>query len=152
MLDSLRVRLWMSYIISILLSLLVVMVGLFWVLQRSPLLYRQAALKIQLAGETLVNDLRPDLMQSPSELKNFLTDQSEALQVGILIFVQRQEIIKSVGMNVEITPERLRLILQNNDGTGEVLPFRETNGRIWFYSVQKLGINNYLFVFVPVQD
>ena len=149
MLDSLRFRLWMSYIISILLSLLVVMIGLFWILKRSPLVYRQVALRVQLAGEILADNLRPELIESTSELEILLKDRSEELQVDLLVFVQTQEIITSPGMTIEITPERLRRVLRNNDGGGEVLPFRDVNGRIWFYSVQKLGMNNYLFAFAP---
>ena len=147
MLDSLRVRLWLSYMISILLSLFVVMVGLFWVLQKSPLLFRQVALRVQLAGEILADQLNFDLIQSPAKLKPVLSDYSEEFQVEFLVFLRDQEIISSSEKSTLFPPERLRQILRNNPETGQVLPFRDANEQVWFYSIQKIGINNYLFIF-----
>lgn len=144
MFASLRSRLWLSYTVLVAVSLFVVSIGIFWTIQRSPLLYRQTVLQMRLTGAMLVPRLQTRYNSTQEQLERFIYSEAEDSQL-------RLAIIKTSGtVQVDSGDGRLPLLTihskirrSETDGT---YTFWDLQGNAWLYTLCPIDRQNYLMI------
>lgn len=147
MFTSLRARLWLTYAIVVGVVLSVIGVALIFYLIRNPLEYRQAFIRLRLVSTII--------LQQSERLDN--------LPPGLLqTFVERAD--KAYNVRVAVQNSQGRTLVDSRADTAGPLPnlsnpsrgislsnlsFRDTQRRVWLYTVRPLEDGNYLVVAAP---
>jgi len=157
-LSSINTRLWFTYCLLILLVLIIALAGIIFAFQRSPLLYRQIFLRMDLVSKILTNRLSGiiDLNWDPAiqlffaEAKIFDVQAAILDSNGTLIF-------RTVGFLSEQVP-----IINNPSDAAkrtadQVEIFRDSQKKDWFYQLSAINTDYYLLTAarrpdVPIQD
>jgi two-component system OmpR family sensor kinase len=152
--SSLRTRLWLSYSILILVILCVVFAGVVVALQRSPLLYRTAVLKLRLAEGVAVTRIE-DLQLPRGPLVNDRVSkviQREAenrqLRIAILDMNGTPWVDAGVGASKPL-PNFPRPLQTNENDPNTALLIQDSQGVEWLYTLRKLDTQGYLLVATP---
>jgi signal transduction histidine kinase len=139
MFSSLRVRLWLSYAILILIALLIVATVLFIYFLRNPILYRQAIARLN-AVETIVASR--ELGQFGSDPSRRLENAAQTFNVRILQFSQDQHLLVDAnpGKFPELPfPQPAKLLRANPVA-------RDVDGKAWLYTLTQLPDQTWLMV------
>lgn len=148
MLASLKTRLWLSYAALIGLALSIVALGMFWSLLRSPLLYRQAVLRLRLAGVALAPQVNTLLDGPRSTLEQFIRSEANERQIRLILFRSNGEILIDTGGTALARLPQAPLLSENLDLTRS-FTLRDIEGRAWLYIVQPLTQPYHLLVVIP---
>jgi signal transduction histidine kinase len=151
MVSSLRTRLWLSYALLIGIVLCIVSAGVAISLQQSPILYRQAILRIRLADAFVTARLENVLQSSPGLYEQVMNQQASARQVRLILLTPDGKITFDTGAGTDpalpkkflpdLTPETDLTIAKN---------FRDSNNVAWFYVAHSLFNGKYdLMVMAP---
>lgn len=145
MLSSLKARLWLSYAALIGLALSIVALGMFWSLLRSPLLYRQAVLRLRLAGAALAPQVNTLLDGPRSALEQFIRSEANERQIRLMLFRSSGEILVDTGGTTLARLPQAPLLSENLDLIRS-FTLRDIEGRAWLYIVQPLTQPYHLLV------
>jgi signal transduction histidine kinase len=151
MVSSLRTRLWLSYALLVGIVLCIVAAGVALSLQQSPILYRQAILRVRLA-DAFVTDRLETVLQSPSgQYEQVMNQQASARQVRLILLNPNGKVLFDTGAGAnpalpkkyipDLTPETDLTIAKN---------FKDSNNVAWFYVAHTISNGQYdLMVMAP---
>ncbi len=151
MVSSLRTRLWLSYALLIGIVLCIVAAGVAISLQQSPILYRQAILRVRLADAFVTDRLETVLQSSPEQYAKVMNQQASARQVRLILLTPDGKVSFDTGAGTnpalpkkflpDLTPETDLTIAKN---------FRDANNVAWFYVAHPISNGQYdLMVMAP---
>lgn len=149
MLDSLRVRLWLSYALVIGVSLGIVIVGLIWTLQHSSFFYRQTNLRLQLAGAVVASELEDFEKTTRDSLQKYLSGEAKKHQVRFMFLDARGRVIADSHPGDILSIPSLRARLQRVDDLSNIQIYRDPDGEVWFFNIVQLENRGYLLVIAP---
>jgi signal transduction histidine kinase len=151
MVSSLRTRLWLSYALLVAIVLCIVGTGVALALQQSPILYRQAILRIRLADAFVTARLDNVLQSTPGIYEQVMNQQASARQVRLILLTPDGKVSFDTGAGTnpalpkkfipDLTPETDLTIAKN---------FKDSNNVAWFYVAHSLSNGQYdLMVMAP---
>jgi len=151
MFSSLNARLWISYILLVVVVLCGVTFGIFLALRQSPLLYRQTYFQLNLTAGLLSRRLQSVSASGDfNQIASVYLRETRDVVLRTAIINRSGKILLPEG-NAETPhlppindPESLRIRSEN-----EILSFRDDRGVEWFYTVT--SINDELFLLTAIQ-
>jgi signal transduction histidine kinase len=151
MISSLRARLWFSYALLIGIVLCIVAVGVALALQQSPILYRQAILRIRLADVFVTTRLENVLQSSPGNYEQVMNAQASARQVRLVLFQPDGKINFDTGAGAyPPLPKKFFPDLSAETDLTVAKTVRDTNNLVWLYVAHPLSSGqDDLMVMVP---
>ena len=153
MATTLRSRLWLSFTLLTLFSILAVGVGLILELLRNPPTYRQAVVKLRVEEATLVTDFNhnPSLLL-PARLETTARQEAEVSGMRILLLSPQGNILAdSHGANEAASGVSFPRPLKPNDSNlAQVNSIRDASRRVWWYTLRPVANGSlYLVVATP---
>ena len=151
MVSSLRTRLWLSYALLVGIVLCIVAVGVALALQQSPILYRQAILRIELADAFVTARLETVLQTSPGLYEQVINQQASGRQVRLILLQPDGRVSFDTGASI-YPPLQKKFFPDLSTGTdlSVTKTFRDTNNLVWFYVAHPLANGQYdLMVMTP---
>ncbi len=148
MAPSIRTRMWLSYVILILIVLCSVSCGLAITLARSPLLYRTTLERIRIAQAGISTSI--STLPDKTQLESLLIQEAKTRSVRLLILSNDGNILfdtaagKQLSLPVNIQIPILVAAL-NNEGL-QLPVFRDGLGNAWFYALEALQDGRYLAI------
>jgi len=151
MVSSLRTRLWLSYALLIGIVLCIVAAGVAISLQQSPILYRQAILRIRLADAFVTARLENVLQSSPGLYEQVMNQQASARQVRLILLAPDGKITFDTGAGTNpALPKKFIPDLTPETDLTIAKTFKDSNSVAWFYVAHSLSDGQYdLMVMAP---
>ncbi len=151
MVSSLRTRLWLSYALLVGIVLCIVAVGVALALQQSPILYRQAILRIDLADAFVTARLDTVLQTSPGLYEQVMNQQASGRQVRLILLQPDGQVSFDTGASTyPALPKKFFPDLSASADLSETKTFRDANNLVWFYVAHPLANGQYdLMVMTP---
>lgn len=150
---SINTRLWMTYSLLIFLILIVALMGIFFAFQKSPLLYRQIFLRIDLVSNLLSDRLAIaiDTSWDPT-IQSFFTE-ADVLDVQVAILDTQGNIVFVAGDDKKFHPPILDDPAKLSEETHEHILIYQDEARLdWFYQVRQINQDYYLLAAAPRPD
>lgn len=146
MFNSLRSRLWLTYVLIVIMVLAVCAVGLIYALRQSPLLYRQVINQIEVSSELLVRRLDPLSDLSTERFILAFKNESEDINGSAALFDGSGKFLTT---NITGNEAIMRLIasqvdLKTQDGAEVNLFAGDERNKDWFYAVRAIGDDYYI--------
>ena len=153
MVSSLRIRLWLSYGLLIGIVLCIVAVGVALALQQSPILYRQAILRIRLADAFITARLDTVLQSSSGLYEQVMNQQASARQVRLILLQPDGKVSFDTGAGINpALPKKFFPDLTPETDLTVAKTVRDSNNVVWFYVAHSLSNSPYdLMVMAPRQ-
>jgi signal transduction histidine kinase len=149
MLSTLRSRLWLTYILLIVVVLSIVGTGTYLALIRNPLIYRQAIVNLRVAEAALQIRLENQPNLSLNALINVAQRQAERYGVRILLLDAKGSVLVDTGSEAGEAQLRLPSPLRpTTDNLAQVSSLRDTRLRVWLYTLAQVNENRYLLTTV----
>ena len=153
MISSLRTRLWLTYGFLVMIVLCIVAVGVALALQSSPILYRQAILRIRLADAAITARLETVIQSSSKNYEQVMNNQASVRQVRLILLQSDGTVSYDTGAGLypplpkkflpDLTPETDLTVAKTT---------RDSDNQIWFYVAHPLANGQYvLMVMAPRQ-
>lgn len=151
MVSSLRTRLWLSYALLVGIVLCIVAVGVALALQQSPILYRQAILRIELADAFVTARLDTVLQTSPGLYEQVMNQQASGRQVRLILLQPDGKVSFDSGASIyPALPKKFFPDLSTSTDLSVTKTFKDTNNLVWFYVAHPLANGQYdLMVMTP---
>jgi signal transduction histidine kinase len=151
MVSSLRTRLWLSYALLIGIVLCIVAAGVAISLQQSPILYRQAILRIRLADAFVTARLETVLQSSPGLYEQVMNQQASARQVRLILLTPDGKVSFDTGAGTNpALPKKFIPDLTPETDLTIAKTFKDSNNVAWFYVAHPLSDGHYdLMVMAP---
>ncbi|MCL4561769.1 MAG: HAMP domain-containing histidine kinase [Chloroflexi bacterium] len=150
MFASLRSRLWLTYLMLVVVVLGVIGVSLFIYLARHPNLYQQTALHLRIAEAAIA--LRADALDvsGAARIEQIVQREDQILQVRILILRSDGEVLADSrsGKAAELILPRTPFKVPPADQIS-ILSLRDVHGGVWLYRLSQLDAQRYLLVALP---
>jgi two-component system, OmpR family, sensor kinase len=151
MVSSLRTRLWLSYALLVGIVLCIVAAGVAISLQQSPILYRQAILRIRLADAFVTARMETVLQSSPGLYEQVMNQQASARQVRLILLTPDGKVSFDTGAGTNpALPKKFLPDLTPETDLTIAKTFRDANNVAWFYVAHSLSDGqNDLMVMAP---
>ncbi len=146
MAPTIRTRIWISYLVIIVVLLFSMVCGMAVTLRNSPLLYRTVLLRIKVAEAVLVQKLVDRMDIQDAELLAALQDDAANRQLRIQLLGEDGLIVFDSEPNAAVLDP---IPLEKTDHTDSSLALptvRDLKGNTWFYSIRMLDSGNQLIV------
>ena len=151
MISSLRTRLWLSYALLVGIVLCIVAVGVALALQQSPILYRQAILRIRLADAYVTARMETVLQSSPENYEQVMNRQASARQVRLILYQPNGTVSFDTGAGAyPALPPKFFPDLSAETDLTIARTVKDSNNLVWFYVANPLVNGQYdLMVMTP---
>ena len=160
MFASLRSRLWLTYLLLIVVILSVVTLSFLLFLVRNPRLAREAETNLTLAANALLRQrISLGARTDAAELQQAVENADELLDVRVILLGPAGSVLADSQADASATlPELGALALDNpqNQGQGqpaqlppEIAEFTDENGQVWLFTVRSLQGRYRLIVATP---
>jgi signal transduction histidine kinase len=150
MLASLRVRLWLTYVLIVTVVLIVISISLLIYLARNPFETRQELQRIRsIASLVLQRNEAAGLLVQPvnlSRLNELLSRSDSLLKVRLAVFGSDGALLADSRSGVGSLPDWR--YFESRRGTAAPT-FRDGKGKIWMYAIRQLDGGGYLLVTAP---
>ncbi len=153
MATSLRSRLWLSFTLLTLFSILAVGIGLILELLKNPPAYRQAVVRLRVAEATIVTHFeRNPALLLPARMETTARQEAQAAGMRILLLSPQGNVLAdSRGLNETTSALSFPRPLKPNDtNLAQVNSLRDSSRRAWWYTLR--AVDNgalYLVVATP---
>jgi signal transduction histidine kinase len=143
--------LWLSYALLIGIVLCIVAVGVAISLKQSPILYRQAILRIRLADAFVTARLETVLQSSPGLYEQMMNQQASARQVRLILLTPVGKVTFDTGAGTDpALPKKFLPDLTPETDLTMAKTFKDANKVVWFYVAHSLSDGQYdLMVMAP---
>ncbi len=150
MASSLRSRLWFSYALLIVISLVIVAVGLVIALQRNPILYRQTVTRLYLAGSAVAFRLVELPRVSNERIDKILQREADARKLRLAILNADGSVqLESEGAGNAVLPKLPLPLEPTDDDPNLAKTFRDTQNVDWLYTLNTLDNQRFLLTAAP---
>jgi signal transduction histidine kinase len=150
MFNSLRNRLWLSSVLVTGVALCVMGIAFIWAIQRVPLFYRQAVLKLRSTAILLANRIDELPLDSSERMQQFILQEAEAQQVRIILYDLAGDNTIDSAEETE-SPVHLDVLEWQSSPEQQVdIPtFRDARRQLWLYDVMPVREDLYLLIAIP---
>jgi two-component system, OmpR family, sensor kinase len=150
MFNSLNSKLGLTYVLLILIVLCGVGFGLILSLRQSPLLYRNVYSRLAIAKALLVPRLQILQIDQIDQFKTTIKRESPNFQIRVAILNDQGKVIFDTDSNASTDLPIIRDLQNNSDKPeNQVDTYRDTNGKVWFFTVSRISESYYLFLSLP---
>ena len=142
---SINTRLWLTYTLLIFLVLIAALGGIIFAFQRSPLLYRQIFLRIDLVSNLLCERLSFVIDANWDPTIQLFFKEAEILDVEAAILDQDGQVVFSTGVSEGFQVPSINNPQELSESSLEkVLVFRDDHKVDWFYQISEINKDYFL--------
>jgi len=143
--SSINTRLWLTYALLILLVLFLALVGIIFAFQRSPLLYRQIFLRINLVSKLLTNRLSFVIDGEWDPIIQLFFQEAGILDVRVAILGSSGDVVFTTNnFQQDELPEIINPDALSQRSKDEILIYRDQSKKDWFYQISRIDQDYYL--------
>jgi signal transduction histidine kinase len=156
--SSINLRLWLTYTLIILFVLTLAMAGIIFAFQRSPLLYHQIFLRMNLVSNLLTDRLSIVIDSDWDPTIQLFFKEAELLDVQVAILdSDGQVVFHTIDYQDNQIPQINDPAETSQRSIDQALVFRDGNREDWFYQIRQINADYYLLVAalrpdVPIQS
>lgn len=142
---SISTRLWLTYVLLIFLVLIAALAGIVFAFQRSPLLYRQIFLRMDMVSNLLTDRLAYAIESNWDPTIQLFFKEAELLDVRIAILDANGRVVfRTGGYELSQLPEIKDPVGAAERSLDQVLTFSDNQQTDWFYQVSEINQDLYL--------
>ena len=140
MFNTLRSRLWLSYVMVVTILLVVCSIGVFIGLRQSPFLSRQVANQLNVSSDLLIRRLEPKLDLTLEELQAVFIEETADTTVQVAILNAEGDVIVST---LDTNADLISSIQEQNGlqvlGLSDIATVEDKNEKEWLYKISPLS-------------